>query len=520
MNDNRAERVRGTSSNAAAPAHADVLSGRLREVPVDLLWRAAPFFVVMWMTSLSTLPALDFWWHIKAGQVILQTRSVPVTDIFSFTAAGQPYFLQNWLGEVFLYLVYRLGGPPLVVFFHSLLLLGATIPIYLLASRRAPAIRSAVAATCLAVIPLVFHSHIRPQAFSFLLFAWFFFILLEFRSRPRLLWLLPVLMALWVNLHGAFVLGIVLIVLFLGLDLVAQVFGEDRLTRSQLTTLLVTLVLTCAATLLNPQLLGIYDYVVKTVWHPVALEHVTEWQPPDIHSFGDLVRFFGPFFMGTVVFIRSKTRATIQDLGTFFAFALLALTARRNGAWFAMIAGPLVAAYLPGGPRLEAASVRGSSRRLNLVIATALVICTLLGLPWMQQRMTARSQERLFLDVGLPVRAVDFIAERQLKGRIFHPQSYGDYLIWRLWPAQRTFIDGRVPIFSPELARDYFQILAAAPDWEQRLLKYEIRYMLLDTAADDQRKLVTTARKSGRWRVLYEDERSVLFVMGQAKPVT
>ena len=491
-------------------------------VTTELLWKAVPFLIVLWMTSLSTLPALDFWWHIKAGQVILETRSVPTTDIFSFTEAGHPYFLQNWLGEVLLYLVYRAGGPPLVIFFHSLLLLGATVPIYLLASRRVRSIPAAVAATCLAVVPLVLHSHIRPQAFSFLLFAWFLFILLEFRSRPRLLWLLPVLMALWANLHGAFVLGIVLIVLFLSLDIAGRCFsGEDRFRGSEAVRLIVTLFMTCAATLINPQGFGIYHYVVTTVWHPVALARVTEWQAPDIHSFGDVVRFFAPFFVGVVILMRSKKRPGIRDLGIFLAFALFALTARRNGAWFVIVAGPLVAPYLVSEKEGRAALSESRSRaRLSLALATVLIVCTLVGLPWTQQWITGKNPTRLLLDTGLPVRAADFIGERQLKGRMFHPQSYGDYLIWRLWPTQRTFIDGRVPIFSPELARDYFDILDVAPDWEQRLFKYDIRYMLLDRAAAEQKKLVETAKKTGRWRVLYEDEASVLFELIAAKPIT
>jgi len=468
------------------------------------------------MTSLSTLPALDFWWHIKAGQVILETGAIPVKDIFSFTAAGHPYFLQNWLAEVLLYLVYRAGGPPLVIFFHTLLLIGTALPVYLLAVRRASAIQNAALAACLAVIPLALHSHIRPQAFSFLLFAWFWFVLAEFRSRrTRMLWLLPVLMVAWVNLHGAFVLGIVLILLFIVLDVAARLFHESEcFTSLEIRKVVSALVLTCAATLVNPQFLGIYDYVVTTVWHPVALARVTEWQSPDIRSFGDVVRFFAPFFLTTFILIRSKAKPRVEDVGILLAFAVFALTARRNGAWFAMIAGPVIAAYLD--LRIGSRADRVEKRKLNLVIAAVLVVCTLLSLPWIQQQLTDQSPERLFLDPSLPLGAANFIEARQLKGHIFHPQSYGDYLIWRLWPAQRTFIDGRVPIFSRELARDYFDILDARPDWELRTQRYGIQYLLLDRNAADQEKLVEAAKKTG-WHVLFEDERSVLFTKSRTE---
>ncbi len=517
--------MNGNMTTSAEPAAS--VSAPLRrkaffpEIPADLLWRAAPFLIVIWMTSLSTLPALDFWWHLKAGEIVVATRSIPTRDLFSFTAAGQPYFLQNWLAGVIFYLVYSAGGPPLVIFLHTLVLLAAALPLYLLAIRRASGIQNAIAATCLAVIPLVFHSQIRPQVFSFLLFAWFWFILLEFRShRTQLLWFLPLLMVAWVNLDGAFVLGIALIVLFLALDLVARFFGEPECyTGSERRSLVSVLVVTCAATLLNPQSIGVYDSVVKAIWHPAALERVTEWQSPEIRQSSDVVRFFGPFFLGSFILIRSKIRSGVRDIGMFLTFALLALSARTNGAWFAMVAGPLVASHLKIGRHREPAVFPSSfHRHISLLVAAFLIVCTALSLPWIQQLITGRSPERLFLDAKLPVRAADFVAAKRLEGRMFHPESYGDYLIWRLWPRQHTFIDSRALIFSRDVTRDYFEILSGAVDWEIRVHKYQIQYLLLDRTSTDQKKLVGAARKAPQWQVLYEDERSVLFSRA-AKPV-
>src|SRR5688572_19513886 len=82
---------------------------------IDHLWLGIPIFVLLWKTFLFPLPVLDFWWHLKVGEVIATTGSIPNVDAFSFTAAGKPFILQNWLAELTYYLLYRLGDFPLVL---------------------------------------------------------------------------------------------------------------------------------------------------------------------------------------------------------------------------------------------------------------------------------------------------------------------------------------------------------------------------------------------------------------------
>ncbi|MFB3903033.1 MAG: hypothetical protein ACE15E_06230 [Acidobacteriota bacterium] len=487
-------------------------------IQIEHLWRAVPFLLVIWISSLAPLPALDFWWHLKAGEIIWTTGSIPATDIFSYTAAGKTYLLQNWLGEVILYLIYRSGGPALVIFFNTLLLVGTLLPVYLLCLRHADTLRAGILAACLAAVPLACQGNIRPQVFSFLLFAWFYFVLSEFRDRNRnLLWLLPVLMAFWVNLHGAFILGIVLVVLYLGLDLAAPLFEKGpRLAGRQRVTLLLALVLTTTATLVNPQVTHIYTYVADVASDPVSRRYVVEWRPPQVDNLGDVLRFFGPFLLGIFILIRAKTRPDLRDTGLFLALALFALTSRRNAAWFALVAAPIVASHFRIGLPFRLGELQTRrAQGFNLVLAGLLMVLTVLGLPWFH-RGTGQDRDLSLLEAGLPVRAADFILSRGIKGRIFHPQRYGDYLIWRLHPVNGTFLDGRVHLFSMEVAEDYFAILQGNPGWEDIAARYSIRYLLLDRNEPDEKKLLKALTGNRRWQKLYEDKKSVLF--GQLGP--
>src|SRR5262249_44940732 len=141
------------------------------------------------------------------------THSLPRIDMFSFTAAGKLFVAQNWLAELLYYAVYRSGGLPLIIFFNALLLLGAYLPIYSLCREAAGKLPICALVGLFAVLGSICNT--RPQVFSFLMFALYYWVLSKYRSGSRdRLWLLPGLMVLWVNLHGAFVLGIGLIALF------------------------------------------------------------------------------------------------------------------------------------------------------------------------------------------------------------------------------------------------------------------------------------------------------------------
>jgi hypothetical protein len=90
---------------------------------MEHLWLGIPVFVLLWISFILPIPLLDFWWHLKMGEVIATTRSIPRTDIFSFTAAGHPFVAQNWLAELIFYWTYKIGGIPLNIFLTSMLTL-------------------------------------------------------------------------------------------------------------------------------------------------------------------------------------------------------------------------------------------------------------------------------------------------------------------------------------------------------------------------------------------------------------
>ena len=481
------------------------------------LWLGLPVFLLICKASVFPLPLLDFWWHLKMGEVIASTGSIPRTDIFSFTAAGQPFIIHNWLAEVIYYGVYRTGGFPLLIGFNVLLLVAALLPVCYLCRKATVELWIAVASAGLAAFGMF--CNMRPQVFSFVLFSLFLWALADYRDRRRdWLWALPPLMALWVNLHGAFVVGLGLMALILVCETTRSLMtraGSNRLSKLQLAKLGIVLLLCAIATLANPEGYSVYTYISTVLHDPSSQLFVIEWQPPRIDTIQGALLFYLPFFLSIVILIYAKEAPNLTDLALFLCFAAFGLTATRNSIWFLLVNSPLVARFLTstGWPKSLPILRRGrrgtvSYEWLNYLILGMATVIIIMFSPWLQPRLFQTS----LLEAKTPVAAVDYIEKSSMEGNIFHPQIYGDYLIWRLWPRHRAYFDGRVHLYGEGFVRNYQRIFRDT-HWEELLEKQNIRHLLLDKDGDARwgsERLIKEARESGRWRLLYEDELSAL----------
>jgi hypothetical protein len=507
----------------------------LPRITIEHIWLSIPILLVAGFGFLLKVRLIDFWWHLKAGEIIVNTRSIPNTDLFSFTAAGQPFILQNWLAEVIYYATYRIGGLALLVFLNAMLLVAALLPVYDLCRKATDKLRLSVITALLPAVLLLYFGSVRSQVFSFALFSVFYWVLSNYRHKVwDRLWLLPLLMIVWVNVHGAFVLGLGLIAIFLGCELLRRIaYGvrPDTLSSGRLARLGLFLVLTVITTIVNPEVHRIYAYVRAVATNPASQTLVLEWQPPRINEAVGIVLFFGPFFITWLVLLVAARKPELVDLILVLTFSILGLSSLRNGAWFALIAAPVVARYYPTidfSPMTQALRRFAPGRhlmdwlaarrettapiryRLNRQIAVLLLTIVVLVSPWVYPHLGNPAFGSTLWEASTPVSAVEYIEEHDLEGNIFHPQIYGDYLIWRLWPKQGSFVDGRVHLFANSVIRDY-RLAFIDPHWDERLTRYDIKYLLLSKEEEENRAMIDSTRESANWHLLYEDTTSILF---------
>jgi hypothetical protein len=452
------------------------------------LWTALPFFFVLWAGLHAPIRLLDFWWHLKLGEVIVTTRAIPDVDLFSYTAAGKPFVAQSWLADAIYFAVHAAGGIEWLVVFNALLLAATLFFTWKDCRQYASDVRAAAAGSLIAVLGLVLFRNMRPQGFSFVLFALFVWQLLRSRRDERApLWILPAAMLLWVNLHGAFVLGLALC----GLAWIAQPSRK----------LAITTLLCSAATMINPHGWRIYEAVLDVGQDKGSQQFVSEWLPPRIDEWQTILTFFLPLAVTALALLLSRRWPDRTQLLFLIAFAIFGFTARRNGIWFSLVAAPAVAASL----RLPASQAR-ENRAMNYLIAAMFLTVTVLISPWVYPAMGRSS----LLDGRTPVRAAEFLARNDLRGRLFHPQDYGDYLLWRLWPAQRTFLDGRVHLFGDVVIRDYRRTMYGL-DWKETFDRYGVTLVLLSRREAETVRLLDQLRNDAGWERIYEDRRDVLY---------
>ncbi len=181
----------------------------------DVLYPLIVLAGLAFFVSLVTLPPNDFWWHLKLGEIIATSRQVPAANLFSWTLlADHPFVYGAWLGELLLYLGYRLGGLELLTFARNSLICVVFFLVGSEAKRVSGSWRLAALTIGISALMTVNNLVIRPQIWAWLPFAIFFVLLNRFaddRLKPAWLLSLPLIMIFWVNVHGSFILGGVMV---------------------------------------------------------------------------------------------------------------------------------------------------------------------------------------------------------------------------------------------------------------------------------------------------------------------
>ncbi len=480
---------------------------RLR-LTLDHVYVTAALMLIALRPLLTPIPPHDFWWHMATGRVILETGTIPQHDLFSYTRAGEPFFNQGWLAQVLMASLHRIGGLPLIIVVQALVLTLAYGLLLRLCILRTNRIRACVAILLLATMPLSFDNWtVRPQTYVFPLFAGFLTVLTEHRLRnAQRLWLLPVLMALWVNMHGSFVLGLGLI----GIVFVGETFKRLRSTSAARLDLplIVGGAVTAAATLLNPRGVEVLGYVTNLLGSSQVTDLVTEWSPPTIRDINGAIFFL--FLIGAALtLIYARTRPDPTDLLLFGAFLWLALGATRNIVWMGFVATPLLAVQattlLPPPPPRRFQGIPA----MNAALIALLALLLLIGSPWIKPALLPPETGAL-LAKSTPVEATRALQNLpQRPQRLFHAMSYGSYLIWAT-PDQKVFIDPRIELYPFEQWRDYI-LLGQGVEVEELLAKYRIDGMML--SIEEQAPLLEYVRaRADVWREVYANEATVVLV--------
>jgi hypothetical protein len=478
----------------------------------------AILFLGLFVMATREIADPDFWWHLRTGQFIVETRAIPHADIFSFTNAGRPWITHEWLSEVGMSTLYALGAfPALILVFAAII----TLTFGFVYARCPGRPFVAALALLLAAFATAPTWGARPQMLSLLLTSVFLYVLdktrgeSDHKNRPYV-WLLPPLMIVWVNLHSGYALGLVILAVYLFGEIIESLAPRlsPHASRSPapLRSLALIFVLCFAAVLLNPNGATMYVYPFETLTSPTMQAYIQEWFSPDFHQIE-----FQPFawlLIGTLAamaFAGKRVSPTQTILLAGFGYA--ALRSARNIPIFAIIAAPILAEQLWHLVEARWASMNFVTKKRmarGMVILNWSVLILVVAAGAGRVAMVVTNQ-RAFERAKYPAAAVDFLQARRdgaTPPLLYNAYGWGGYLIWRLYPETRVYIDGRADVYGDAFIENvYLKAYRGGADWRAPLDQYGVRVVLIEPGAP----LAIQLAREVDWKKVYEDKQAVVF---------
>jgi hypothetical protein len=475
-----------------------VNDGRTRPGPwltMPRLWLIVVLGAIGVMELIQLPSAIDLAYHIKVGQLMVAEHALPRTDVLAWTTVGEPWLDQNWGAQLVLYGIWRLGGFPLLTVVHAALTVATWALVVAACRRRTANLRLIAGAVLAGYAASAAAFSVRPQMFSLLLFAVELYLLEVARTRPRAALAIPLLMPLWANLHGAFIVGIGLLVI----EAAAAAWRRDR---AGVARWLVVTVASVAGLLVNPWGVRVLHYAISLPTNRTVTEIVSEWGATSARHLAGALAMAAMGLLAVALVRAPAPERVPEQLLRMALLAVLALWANRATAWFGLALPVALCALARERPARPASDDRGSPMVSGLVLAILAVTLVAAAPPLGRNLFGARPEM-----TWAPRAAADWLAANPQPGRMFNYQPWGSYLEFRLGPTTQVGFDSRIELPPADRWSRYLPVFMGQWDAERQLDDWGVNYVV--TSRMGTPALVGLLEASGRWRLAFSsgDER-------------
>ena len=454
----------------------------------------------------------DIGWHIRNGENMLTSHSIARTDVFSSTMAGRPWYAWEWLYDVLIAGIHHLAGLNGVVFATALLVALTFAFLFKLLLARGAAIPLAVVLLVLTVGASAVHLFARPHVVSWLLTLLCFHWLdsAEQTGNTRRLYWMPLIVVLWANLHGGFVIGLILLAAFL----VAALLQGKR-SGAWIKTLLTVSGLSVLATFLNPYGYQLHIHVYQYLSNRFLMNHIDEFASPNFHGLAQQC-FLALLLISIVTLAARREEIRTSGLLVMLFAAYSGLYATRNlpvsSILLSLQIGPLLSRAIADGPPFLARCHRFAMRmnqmeaRIRghlwpvLAVLGGVLLCAGRGELGGRQLMNAHFDAKRF-----PVQAADALEHAGAPQAIFAPDDWGGYIIYRFYPAMKVVVDDRHDLYGEAFLRKYLGTIHLLPGWKKLLEEQNVQWALLPEGS-----ALANGLKQAGWTVRYSDKTAVI----------
>lgn len=462
-----------------------------------------------WLIAIGTFVALfsaihpvldpDMWWHLVVGEEILNRRSVHFIDPFSFTHPTH-WVNTQWLAEVFFAAFQEALGLLALEAFALALKVGAFL--FVFATTTAPFLTRLWVVVLCALCAAPVMGGVRPQLFSYLSLSALSWWLHRYRKGQGNPFWLPVLFALWANIHSFYPIAFGLFSLALIADFWDERMGwGPTMTRRKRWHLFVALLLSAFSLGLTPfgweGIRQVIANIVKSSQLPIV-----EWQPL-LKTRHPVVYLWSFLLLLWVIGIGWSPKR--MDTLEFFwgsVLTLSVLSGVRMVALWCLLMAPFLADHIGAWTERKARSVRPWSPRFATFLSLSVG-----GIVFIWSFSPPRLQRREGEEY--PRAAISWMEGQKVLGRCFVRYGWAGYVLWRLKGRCQVFVDGRADFYPLSVMRDYLAAYQGRKNWREILKRYGVNLVLIppDTPLASLLRLCPD-----EWRKAYEDERAILFI--------
>jgi len=481
----------------------------------------------------------DIGWHIRNGELILQNHAVTRTDPFSSVMGGKPWYAWEWLFDLTVAALHHWRGLNAVVFFAAVVIALTFAVVFRFTVARGASLPVAVLFLVLTFSASTIHLFARPHVVSWLLtIVWF--LLLDSGNARRALYWLPLLMLFWANLHGGLVAGFALLGLYLAGAFLELVVTRDSARKQaiskRLTRLSATAVLTLLVSTVNPYGYELDLHIYRYLSDRFLMNNIDEFLSPNFHGLPQ--QCFAVLLLLTIVTLAaSRRKPTPSQLLVLVFAAYSGLFAARNvpvsSMLLMLIAAPLLSQTINAAATDQSLvpGLRGFLSRYRLFTSRMEAMDhSLRGHLWPCAALLAgiwicaangRLGERLLMNAHFdgsrfPAAATDVIAENHIRGPVLCPDSWGGYLIYRLYPQTSVFMDDRHDLFGDQTIKRYLIVMRVAQEWKTVIDVEKLDWVLVPEGSS----LANVLKQTPPWTIISEDQTAVLFHRSEAEPAT
>ena len=475
-------------------------------------------------------------WHIAAGDTIRSLGHVPMTDSWSFTAGDARWYNLSWLYDVIVSWLDEHAGIRGLVAIN--IIMAALIPCLLakICLMRGSSILATLISCVIAAVMLKACVSIRPQQASLLVMSGVLLLCYGYRMQPsRLIWGVPILAAIWANIHGSYlVLFTIMGAFFLdslfnssphrgevrrGASNDESVEGrplpspppEGEGTKLAQTYFLVSIV-SMIAMMLNPLGYEIFYGSWLSLGSEYSQDYIAEWQPAQLSKTPQVFVYL--LLMLTLPFF-FRARLALVDIILAAFWMIMAMNSARHNVLLAVFITPVIALMLTDiysrsqgrARRMEEAMAKDFAEKKNAMQMAGIagIIALVLLVPPARNLIIS---DNLYDPAEYPVEEINYLKTEYPNSNILNTYCYGGYLIYQAGGVLRPFIDSRIDTLYPEkVKKDYFDILYFKPDWQEIVARYDVHLALFPNKDETAAK----AFKHAGWQVKHRGQVATVY---------